>query len=176
MELTYIGTITASKGLNGAMLLSDTLKGIKTLPADIKIFIGYTEKFGQQFTLLSFKKIDKNALIHLKEITSPEQADTYKEQGVFIDKSDIKKNKSNRIDDELIGFKAYDFETGELIGEITDVWELPQNEVWVVSAEHKQYPIPAVDEFIKEYNDKKRTIKVKLIEGLENLNGAGDEL
>jgi 16S rRNA processing protein RimM len=176
MELTLIGTITASKGLNGAMLLSDTVKGIKTLPSDIKIFIGYSEKFAQQFTLLSFKKIDKNALIHLKEIDSPELADKYREQGVFINKDDIKKNKINRIDDELIGFKAYDFETGKLIGEITDVWELPQNEVWVVSSEHKEYPIPAVDEFIKEYNDKKRLIKVKLIEGLENLNGNADEL
>lgn len=176
MELTYIGTITASKGLNGSMILSDTLKGIKVLPNDIKIYIGYSEKFVKTFTLNGFKKIDKNCMISLKEIKSPEEADTYKEQGVFIDKEDVKKHKANRIDDELIGFKAYNYESGDFLGEISDIWYLPHNEIWVISSEHKEYTIPAVEEFIKEYNDKGRTIKVKLIEGLENLNGDGDEL
>lgn len=67
-------------------------------------------------------------MIAMKEIPTPELAEQYKEQGVFIEKVIIKKQKTNKIDDELIGYKAYDYTTNELLGEVTDVWFMPAGE------------------------------------------------
>ncbi len=171
MEKIYIGTVTASKGLAGTMVLSDCPPGINKVPEGISVYIGFSEKFAQKFTLKSLKRINKAIIIAMNEITNPETADNYKEQGVFIDKSEIKKQKQNRIDDELIGYKVYNYETKKLIGKIVDIWFLPTQEVWVVSDGEREIPIPAVDEFIKVIDEENRRMKVKLIEGLEQLNG-----
>ena len=176
MELIYIGTISSVKGLDGSVILSDIPKGIKKLPLGSGIYIGFSAKFAKKFTLTKWIKLTHHSMIAMKEIPTPELAEQYKEQGVFIEKVIIKKQKTNKIDDELIGYKAYDYTTNELLGEVTDVWFMPAGEVWVITGTSGEYTVPAIDEFIYNYDEKNRKFKVKLIEGMRNLNSDDEDL
>lgn len=175
MQLKYIGTISSVKGLDGSMILSDIDRGIKEIPAGTQLFVGFSETFNRPFSLRKFHKLGAYSMISFNEITNPEEAEKLKESGVFIDKDALKKNKDNRTEDELYGYKAYDAENGELIGTVSDVWYLPAGEVWTIKGENAEYTIPAVDEFISDFDDEIKSFKVKLIEGFKDLNTENDE-
>lgn len=176
MELLYIGTISSVKGLDGSVILSDIPRGIKKIPLGSNVFIGFSEKFAKKFTLTKWIKLTNHSMIAMQEIPTPELAEQYKEQGVFIEKALLKKNAGNKIDNELIGFKAYDANTNELIGEVTDLWFMPAGEVWIITGKDGEYTVPAVDEFISKYDEKNRKFQVKLLEGMRNLNAEEDEI
>lgn len=175
MQLKYIGTISSVKGLDGSVILSDIDRGIKELAPGMQVFVGFSETFNRPFTLRKFHKLGAYSMISFNEVTTPEEAEKLKESGVFIDKEALKKDKDNRTEDELYGYKAYDAESGELLGTVCDVWYLPAGEVWTIKGERDEYTIPAVDEFISDFNDRTKSFKVKLIEGLKNLNAEKDE-
>lgn len=176
MELLYIGTISSVKGLDGSVILSDIPKGIKKVPLGVNIYIGFSEKFAKKYTLTKWIKLAHHSLIAMQEITTPESAEQFKEQGAFIEKDVLKKNAGNKIDNELIGFKAYDVETNELLGEVSDLWFMPAGEVWVITGKNCEYTVPAVEAFITKYDEKNRKFKVKLIEGMKNLNSNEEEI
>lgn len=175
MELTYIGTISSVKGLDGSVILSDVPRGIKKLPIGINIYIGFSEKFSKKFTLSKWIKLTNHSMIAMQEIATPELAEQFKEQGAFVEKAVLKKNKANRFDDELAGFKAYDYTSNELLGEITDVWGMPSGDVWIITGKDGEYSVPAIDEFIYDLDERKRKFRVKLIEGMKNLNSDEEE-
>ncbi len=170
MQLKYIGTITSIKGLDGSMILSDIDTGIKEIEPNTEVYIGFSENFTSKYSVRSFHKLGFHSMISLNEISNPEDAEKLKEAGIFISKIELNKSQINVLKDELIGVKVYNIDNNEYLGEITDIWDLPSGEVWIVSGAKDEYTIPAVDEFIKSYDKRKKTIKVKLIEGLKNLN------
>lgn len=175
MKLKYIGTISSVKGLDGSMILSDIDRGVKEIPAGTQLFVGFSETFNRPFTLRKFHKLGAHSMISFNEIANPEEAEKLKESGVFIDKTSINKNMDNRTEDELFGYKAFDAESGELIGLVCDVWYLPAGEIWTIKGENAEYTIPAVDEFISDFDDASKSFKVKLIEGFKDLNTENDE-
>ena len=170
MQLKYIGTISSVKGLDGSVILSDIEKGIKTIEAGTQVFVGFSESFNEKYTVRKFHKLGFHSMISFNEITNPEDAEKLKEAGVFIDKEEITKTKDNVDTDELFGYKAFDAFSGELLGTVSDVWYLPAGEVWVIKGQDAEYTIPAVDEFIIDFDKRKKSFKVKLIEGMKNLN------
>lgn len=170
MQLKYIGTISAVKGLDGSVILSDIDNGIKEIEPGAEVFIGFSEDFTQKYTVRKFHKLGFHSMINFNEITSPEDAEKLKESGVFIEKSELKKSKENNLPEELLGIKVYNIEDNKLLGQISDIWYLPSGEVWIITGEEGEYTIPAVEEFIKSFDKRKKIAKVKLIEGLKNLN------
>jgi 16S rRNA processing protein RimM len=63
--------------------------------------------------------------------------------------------------DDLKGLKVLTV-SGELIGELIDVWPLPANDVFLVqNAEGKRIMIPALKEVVKEIDQEKGIIKVE---------------
>lgn len=168
--MIYIGTISSVKGLDGSVILSDVPSGIKKLNTGDKVKIGFSEAFAKEFTVTKWIRLARHAMITLKEISTPEAALTYREQGVFIDKSKLKKNSLNNLDSDLAGYTAFEFKSGRELGKVSEVWEMPANNVLVIKSGENDYTIPLIPEFVKEIDEDKRICKVKLIEGFENLN------
>jgi len=66
---------------------------------------------------------------------------------------------------DLIGLRVKS-SRGEVIGEITDVWFMPANDVYVVRQGEKEWLIPAVREVIKSVDVEAGEMIIEPMEGL----------
>ncbi|MDZ7261078.1 MAG: ribosome maturation factor RimM [candidate division KSB1 bacterium] len=66
---------------------------------------------------------------------------------------------------DLIGLEVKTLQ-GESLGHITDVWNLPANDVYIVSFQNKEILIPAIAQVVKQIDLEKRLMIIDPIEGL----------
>ena len=70
---------------------------------------------------------------------------------------------------DILGCTVIDNETGEVIGEITDIQSPGANDVWMVKEKSGQeYWIPYIDDVVKKVDIADKKIYVELIEGLRD--------
>ncbi len=168
-EYILVGVIVKTKGYKGEMIVIDIPKAIESVSSDIDVKIGYSEQFSRMFRLTQFKRYQKNGNLKLKGIESDTDANSLREHGLFVLKSDINRRKNTYIDHELAGCKVYNIHTNELLGEIVDIMELPANDVWVMRTENAEIPLPVIDDVIKSVDIEKKEIKIELMDGLMDL-------
>ncbi len=168
-DYILVGVIVKTKGFKGEMIVIDVPTAIESVSSNIDVKIGYSEQFSKKFHLSQFKRYQKNANLKLQEITSDTDANSLREHGLFVLKSDINRRKNTYIDHELAGCKVYNILTNELLGEIVDIMELPANDVWVMRTETAEIPLPVIDDVIKSVDIDKKEIMIELMDGLMDL-------
>ncbi len=168
-EYILVGVIVKTKGYKGEMIVIDIPKAIESVSDNIDVKIGYSEQFSKKFRLIQFKRYQKNANLKLKEIASDIEANSLREHGLFVLKTDINRKKNTYIDHELAGCKVYNIQTNELLGEIVDIMELPANDVWVMRTDKAEIPLPVIDDVIKSVDIEKKEIRIELMDGLMDL-------
>ena len=97
-EYILVGVIVKTKGYKGEMIVIDIPKAIESVSDNIDVKIGYSEQFSKKFRLLQFKRYQKNANLKLKEIASDIEANSLREHGLFVLKTDINRKKNTYID------------------------------------------------------------------------------
>lgn len=176
MSLQFAGTITGCRGVNGAVVLKDVPRDLKSLPEGINVSIGYSASFAREYTLVRFKTTGRRgAVAQLREITSREQAREMKEYGMFVSEEDIRSiNDEIVFDNELIGLMVFDSDSGEPIGKVINTMELPANDVWIVNTDRGEIPLPVTDEVIINIDKAARRIEARLPDGIWDLAAGGD--
>ena len=87
-------------------------------------------------------------LLKLPGVDDMNAALTYKNKDLFLRRADSVLPEGEYFDDELLGLKVYDCDTGALLGTLTAVDEYPASKVYTVKGE-RELLIPAVkDAFI----------------------------
>ncbi len=173
MKKIFIGTITGTKGVDGAWNVKSRDNAISGIKKGASIYVGYSEKFSETYTLNSAGKTKDGFTIQTKEIDSKEKAQKFKEKGVFVNLSDIKKSEGKEyIEDEIIGFTIYDLKSKRYIGSIENELQYPAQTLWSVDYKGKEILIPVVDDIVKKIDWKKGKVYVELVPGLidENLD------
>jgi len=66
---------------------------------------------------------------------------------------------------EIVGMTVRS-EAGDVIGEITDIFETGSNDVYVVRCGKREYYIPATREIVKQIDRGSRTMIIHVVEGL----------
>ena len=84
---------------------------------------------------------------------------------VSVDRDEVELPEGRYFIVDLIGLEVRQADTGEVLGKLVDVLDLPANQVYVVKGK-REYLIPAVDEFILETNLDEGYINVHLLEGM----------
>lgn len=168
-EYLMVGVIVRTKGFKGELVLTEVPKAIDSVAKDIQVKIGYSEQFSKTYTLTNFKRYQKGANIKLKEIMNDDQGKELKEHGLFVSKENINRKENVYIDHELAGCKVFDNESGEELGIIVDIYELPANDVWVMESNGKEVPLPVIDDVIISVDIDKKEIRIKLLDGLMEL-------
>ncbi len=69
---------------------------------------------------------------------------------------------------EIIGMKVVT-EAGEELGQVTRVVEMPANDIWRVEGKHA-FDLPATGNIVVAVDKEARTITIRIIEGLLDLN------
>ncbi len=153
------GEIVNTHGIKGEVKMIpwadsvDFLKKFRTLYIDSK-----------PVKVLSSRPHGKFLIAKLEGVEDVNAAMSLKGKTVYIDRADAKLPKGHYFIADIIGAQVVT-DTGEELGLLQEVMELPANDVYVVKGE-KEILIPAVDEFIVSVDAEAGIITVHVIEGL----------
>ena len=118
------------------------------------------------------RRVHKSCLlVALEGVTNVNAAMALKGKVVSVDRSGIVLPEGQHFIADLIGLKVENAADGSPIGVLTDVLNLPANDVYVVKGE-QEYMIPVVAEFVKAVDLDAGIIRVSLIPGMATEGGA----
>lgn len=169
MNYKYIGTISGIRGFNGELILSDCPDWKIKISKEVKIKIGFSEKFAKTFTLKSLNSNKGFGSLIINEVQSDIEAIKFKEQGVFVDEESLESDNKKVFAGEFNNYKVINDENNQLIGKVIEYWEMPANDCILVRTDNGDLPIPFIPEFILEINKRKKSIYVKVMDGLMDL-------
>ncbi len=110
--------------------------------------------------------VGNKAVLEFEEITNKIEAAALAGSMVLIKRELIGIGEDEYLISDLIGMEVVEL-NGESLGKVTDVFETPAHEIYIINEGSDEIMIPGVDEFIKELDFDERKIKVKLIEGMK---------
>ena len=85
---------------------------------------------------------------------------------LYIDRADAKLPEGSFFIADLMGLEVRSAATGDVIGTLADVRDLPAHKIYIVKTPEREMMIPAVPQFIAETNIEGGYIQVNLMEGL----------
>lgn len=180
--MRFSGRIIRTHGTQGHVILGDCLPHFTGFVPQTQIGIGYSATFTEKFIVQETKKYGSGQfIVKFVGINSPEAASKLKERGVFADEETLRTNIATKFDekffdDEIVGCRVVNRETGDTIGTIKEIWDTPANEVWVVDYNGKELPIPVIDEIVKHVNIARKTVSIFVMPGLlEIVDDASNE-
>ena len=168
----FAARIIRTHGTQGHLVVGDCIQHLRGFAAGTSLGIGYSASFTEKMTVEECTKYGSGQfLIKFKGITSPEAASKLKERGIFADEEILRASMEAQFneqffDDEIVGCRVVNRETGETLGTIKEIWDTPANEVWVVDYNGKDLPIPVIDEIVKHVNIPRKTVSVYVMPGL----------
>ena len=160
-----IGQIVNTSGLKGVIKVKpftddiNKFKKLKTIYIDLK----------KELKSFEIEKVyfNKNMVyLKLKGIDTVEEAQSYRNYYLKIERKDEKLEKDSYYIVDLEGCEVYT-EEQILLGTLVEVFSTGSNDVYVVKSEDgKQILLPAIKDVIKQVDIENKKIIVHLLEGL----------
>ena len=166
LEYFKIGKIVTTRGLKGELkVYSHTDEIERFLDLDY-FYIGKdreTKYYIEKASIIA----DNMAVIKIKGFDTVESVQKLISKFMFVDRENsYKLDEDEMFIVDMIGMEVKT-ESGDIIGELTDVLQYTANDVYIVkSKEGKEYLIPATYEIVPEINQEENYIIVKPIAGL----------
>lgn len=169
----YLGVITRSHGLDGTMLLSDVVVLPRPLQPGDTVAIGYSREFVKVHRVAEFSSSSTRTTLRLDDVKSAEAVLPLIDQAVYAKATDVGIDAGARFRiGDVEGCNVID-ESGNPIGTISDVWLMPANDVWVVTTSiGSTIPLPVIDDVILNVDLANRTIMVRLLPGLADIESS----
>lgn len=175
-DLRKVGKLKSSHGIRGDIFFLVFSKDISWLKLNSKIYLS-TSDSETSFKSVVVKKIKPHkdgAIISLEGVHSRNDSDLLLSQEVWVPAEIfISKNAENLYLVEIENFEVYDEALGH-IGKIDGFSSNGIQDLLLVHKNHEEYEIPFVKEFILDINFSEKIIKMKLPEGLLDIN-KGDQ-
>ena len=161
-----VGRITRSVGLKGEMsvaVLTDTLQRFERLKT---VWIGTDESQAAKHALVAVRMASSAVVLKLKDIETRTASDSLRGQLVFVASKDaVVPKKGSYFIHDIVGMDV-ETESGEAIGTVLEVMELPANDVWVVAGAGGEFLIPAIKDVIRSVDVQRRKVVIRPLEGL----------
>lgn len=166
-----LGTLVRKSGTDGRVILqldTDNPKAYqKTESVFVEIHGTLVPFFIEQFRL----QPSNNAQVKFKDINDEEQSKTLIGCPVYLPLSALPPLSGNRFYyHEVIGWEIQDLNSGQSAGIIQDVVENGPNDLFICMNGNHEILIPVADDFIEEVNREQRVIRMRLPEGLLEVN------
>ena len=163
MEKILIGKITSAVGLKGEVKVYNYSDSADIYKSTESIYAGNDLRKVQNV------RTQKNMVIlKLEGIDNRDQAEKARGTELFVTEADLPELPEGQFYiKDLIGLTVVDSESGDEIGTVKDVIQNTAQDIFdVKTAEGRQVLIPKVPEFVKDIDLEKKTVTVKLIEGM----------
>ena len=166
-SLIKVGTVTKTHGLNGAVKMIPEGENQEAYLDLKKLFIGKTEQTSDLFAVENASIMQNHILFELGSVKSIEAAKKLLNQSVFVTQKIYDTLDIQILDIDLQGFKIFDANKKELIGEVIDLEMTKAHPILTVMTENKkEILIPFVDEWVLEVKKRSKTIEMNLPDGL----------
>ncbi len=168
-EIISIGKFNKTHGINGE--ISATINAPEALLDDCSCFVCDIDGIFVPFFIKDFRhKSQDTFLLTIDDIGNDQEALMLVNKDIYVKRSEY----SHVLEDEdqvpvdfFIGFNAV---VNALQGTIVDIDDSTANVLFVIETTHgKQILIPAVEEFITDFDSKDRTIKMEVPDELLEL-------
>ena len=157
------GEIVGTHGVRGEVRVNPWCDSPKFLTKFSKF---YLDSDGKESQSASTVRPNNNiVLIKFKGIDSIETATEYKGTKLYIKREDADIGNRHFID-ELIGCEVFDSLTTNKLGVISDVTQLPSNDVWHIKNDGKEYLIPAIDSVINNIDVENNKVVITPLKGI----------
>ncbi|MEA4932913.1 MAG: ribosome maturation factor RimM [Lawsonibacter sp.] len=112
-------------------------------------------------------RVHKNMVIlKLQGVTDVPGALAMRNAILYIDRAEAPLPEDSFFLADLMGLEVRDAQSGQVLGKIDDILNLPANNVYVVRGGVREILIPAVSQFIAETNLAGGYVRVHMMEGL----------
>ena len=162
-ELIEAGKIVGTHGVRGEMRLQPWTDSPEFLTKFKKIFIEDDRTTERKVSFRCHKNMN---ILKMDGVDTIEQAENYRNKIIYIKRADIHLEKGKYLLQDLIGCKVFDSESNAEYGVISDVSQLPANDVWHIKRNDKEYLFPAVSQFIIKVDVKKQEIFINSPKGI----------
>jgi 16S rRNA processing protein RimM len=137
-----------------------------SLAPENTIVVNLPSGVSESMKIKSLQKLNKYALVSLFGINDPETALKYRGAILGTYKSLLPVlQEEEYFCDQLIGLSVCTAE-GNVIGQVSEIFETGSNDVYVVKGPEREYLIPAIHDVIKEISLEKAIIIIHPLEGL----------
>jgi 16S rRNA processing protein RimM len=161
-----VGRITRGVGLKGELnvaALTDTLQRFEKLKT---VWVGTGESQAAKHAVTAVRVTSSAVVVKLKGIDSRTAADALRGQLVFIAAKDVvAPKKGSYFIHDIVGMTV-ETESGEAIGTVQEVMQLPANDVWIVGGVGGEILIPAIKDVIRSVDVQRRRVIIRPLEGL----------
>jgi 16S rRNA processing protein RimM len=160
-EFLAVGKVGRTHGLRGELWMNIYTDFPERLESGKTVFIGRSH---EEKVIASFKVSGVRGLIHFKNIHTPEEADKYKNQIIYVQQAampDLPDGEYYHHD--LIGMRVQN-ENQEFLGILTEIINTGANDVYIVkdpSDEKKELLIPAIPAVVLDVNVQSGIMVVK---------------
>ena len=170
MKKTYLegGKICTSHGVKGLVKVEHFCDSPKVLSSAKKIYLKERDGSFTERKVNSASVAGQFVLMAVEGINSREEAIAYRGKIIYLHRDDIPMTKGAMLIADMIGLAVYHAESGESLGEISDISDVAGRRIYTVKYEGKEILLPDVPEFIKEINEE-RGMAVLPIPGLFDL-------
>lgn len=142
------GKIINTHGVRGALKIEAWCDSPEVLCSVKKLYYKRKEEF-TELTVVKASVHKGCALVYFYGIDSIEAASLLKNRVVYADREDIPLADDRVFVADIIGLDVFDERDGRKLGVLTDYFESPASDIFVVTTdEGKEVMVPAVDEFI----------------------------
>ncbi|MDD2200797.1 MAG: ribosome maturation factor RimM [Firmicutes bacterium] len=149
-QLVLIGVIMGTHGLGGELRVRPENGDPRRFRGVDRVFLGRSDGTGfQEQRVVSERGHGKGSLVLLEGFEDSESAKLLKGYGLFLLKSELPPLPEDEYYAfDLIGLDVYST-TGEHIGRVNEVIDLPANDVFVVRPDSgREFLVPAVDDIV----------------------------
>lgn len=159
-----IGKIVTTHGIKGEVKVQPWCDS----PDFLCGFDNFYLNNGKEKIEVSDVRIQKNMVImKLVGIDTPEQAVTFRNKVIYINRNDAELDEGSYFVQDLIGLKVIDADTSESYGELVDVSETGANDVYHIKAENgKEFLIPAIPDVIIKTDIDEGIMLIRPLKGL----------
>ena len=163
MKTITVGRIIGTHGLKGTLKIKSFSDFIsERYKKGNRLWIAYKGDF-LPITIMSYRTHKGVELVDVEEYRHINSVEQFKGSYVVIEESDREELEEDAFYfNELIGLKVYE---EDLLGEVSDVREVPQGELLEVKTKKNTILIPFRKEFVKKVDLKNKRIDVSLLDG-----------
>ena len=159
-EFLEAGRILNTHGLKGEVRIEPWCDSPKWFCALRQVYLD-----GKPVRILSARVQGPNVIAKLEGTDDIDGAILLKNKTVYLSREDVKLPEGTFFVEDLIGLKALNDDTGEELGTVADILDLPGGRLYEIHGE-REILIPDRKEFVKDLDPAQGWARFHIIEGL----------
>ena len=165
MKREYLegGRILTAHGVRGAVKAEHFCDSASVLAKQKRIFFKSRDGF-REVKVTSASASGNAVIMTLEGVSDRDAAIALKGVIMYLHRDDIPVRRGDMLIADIIGLPVLHAESGEPLGEVSDVSDTAGRRIYTVKYEGREVLVPGVDEFIKEISE--GGVKVLPIPGL----------